>query len=90
MHICKKYITFAAQNDIKRKEKSMEVAAIPQKQVYLSIPQSDYRFITTLSHKMGWTIHRHRKNGLDVAIEDMAAGRVYHAKDGADLINQCL
>ena len=90
LHISKKCCTFAAEIDIKRKEKSMEVAAIPQKQVYLSIPQSDYRFITTLSRKMGWTIHRHRKNGLDVAIEDMAAGRVYHAKDGADLINQCL
>jgi len=31
-----------------------------------------------------------RKNGLDRAIEDIAAGRFSYAKDGADLIRQCL
>ena len=30
------------------------------------------------------------KSGIDMAYEDVAAGRVYHAKDGADLIRQCL
>ncbi|MBO4250626.1 MAG: hypothetical protein J5884_05145 [Paludibacteraceae bacterium] len=68
----------------------MDVAAIPQKQIYLSIPQSDYSFVRSLSRKMGWTIHRRRKSGLDLAMEDIAAGRIFEAKDGADLINQCL
>ena len=68
----------------------MDVVTIPQKQAHLSIPQSDYRFVRSLSRKMGWTIHRHRKSGLDLALEDIAAGRIYEAKDGADLINQCL
>jgi hypothetical protein len=31
-----------------------------------------------------------RRNGLDAAIEDVAAGHIFHAKNGADLIEQCL
>lgn len=31
-----------------------------------------------------------RKSGIEQALEDVAAGRVYRAKDGADLIHQCL
>ena len=65
-------------------------ATLRRTEIHLSIPQSDYRFISTLSHKMGWTIHKQRKSGLDLAIEDIKAGRIFHAKDGADLINQCL
>ena len=68
----------------------METATIPQKHIYLSIPQSDYRLISSLSRKMGWTIRQRRKSGLELAMEDIAAGRIYSAKDGADLINQCL
>jgi hypothetical protein len=59
-----------------------------QRQVYLSIPESDYRFISTLSHKMGWTIHRERKCGLDRAIDDVRAGRVYQAESVDDLMSQ--
>ena len=68
----------------------MEAATIPQRLVQLSIPQSDYRFVRSLSQKMGWTIRRKRKSGLELAMEDIAAGRIYHAKDAADLIQQCL
>ena len=32
----------------------------------------------------------HRKSGIELAYEDVDAGRVYHAKDGEDLIRQCL
>ena len=56
--------------------------------VSLSIPQSDYRFISTLSHKMGWTIHRERESGLERAIEDVRAGRVFQADSVEDLIAQ--
>ena len=31
-----------------------------------------------------------RKSGIELAYEDVAAGRVYRAKDGADLIRQCI
>lgn len=29
-------------------------------------------------------------NGIEEAIDDVKAGRVYHAKDAHDLIKQCL
>jgi len=31
-----------------------------------------------------------RKSGIDLALKDVAEGRVYTAKDGTDLIRQCL
>ena len=31
-----------------------------------------------------------RKSGIELALEDVKEGRVYRAKDGADLIRQCL
>lgn len=33
---------------------------------------------------------RRRKTGLDAALKDIKAGRVYHAKDVDDLFKQCL
>ena len=33
---------------------------------------------------------RRRKSGIELAYEDVEAGRVYYAKDGSDLIRQCL
>ena len=65
----------------------MQVATLPQ-QVFLTIPSSDYRFISTLSQKMGWTIRKPRKSGLEKAMEDVRAGRVYQAKDVDDLLAQ--
>ena len=65
----------------------MEATALPQ-QVFLTIPSSDYRFISTLSQKMGWTIRKPRKSGLQKAMEDVRAGRVYEAKDVDDLLAQ--
>ena len=63
-------------------------AAISQRQVLLSIPSSDYKLISTMSRKMGWTIHRQRKSGLERAIEDVRAGRVYQADSIEDLMAQ--
>ena len=33
---------------------------------------------------------RRKKSGIELAYEDLEAGRVYYAKDGSDLIRQCL
>ena len=33
---------------------------------------------------------RRKKGGIELAYEDVEAGRVFHAKDGSDLIRQCL
>ena len=65
----------------------MQTAALP-KQVYLTIPSSDYRLISTLSQKMGWIIHRPHKSGLQKALDDVRAGHVYEAKDVDDLMTQ--
>ena len=65
----------------------MQAATMPQ-QVFLTIPSSDYRFISTLSQKMGWTIHKPRKSGLQKALEDVRAGKVYEAKNVDDLLAQ--
>jgi len=65
----------------------MQTATLPQ-QVFLTIPRGDYRLISTLSHKMGWTIQRPRKSGLQKALDDVRAGRVYEAKDVDDLMRQ--
>ena len=65
----------------------METIA-PSRQVHLSIPQSDYRFINTLSRKMGWTIHKERKSGMERAMDDVHAGRVYQADSVEDLMAQ--
>lgn len=65
----------------------MQTATVPQ-QVFLTIPGSDYSLISTLSHKMGWIIHKPRKSGLQKAVEDVRAGRVYEAKNVDDLLSQ--
>ena len=65
----------------------MEATTISQ-QVCLTIPSSDMRLINTLSQKMGWKIHRPRKSGLQKAIDDVRAGRVYEARNVDDLLTQ--
>ncbi len=37
---------------------------------------------------MGWTMKRQRKSGLQQALEDVEAGRVYEAKSIEDLMAQ--
>ena len=65
----------------------MQTATQPQ-QVYLTIPSSDYRLVSALSQKMGWTIHKPRKSGLQKALDDVRTGNVYEAKDVDDLLTQ--
>ena len=56
--------------------------------VSISIPITDLSFLRTLSKKMGWTIKRPRKSGIDRALDDIKAGRVYEAKSVDDLFDQ--
>jgi len=37
---------------------------------------------------MGWEMHRERKSGLEKAIDDVRAGRVYEADSVEDLMRQ--
>lgn len=56
--------------------------------VTLSLPNGDMAMLRMLSRKMGWKIKTRRKSGLEKALEDVSAGRVYEAKSFEDLIEQ--
>ena len=56
--------------------------------VTLSLPNSDLAMLRLISRKMGWKLKTHRKSGLEKALEDVAAGRVYEAKSFEDLLEQ--
>ena len=56
--------------------------------VTLSLPDTDMAMLRLISRKMGWKLKTRRKSGLEKALEDEAAGRVYEAKSFEDLIEQ--
>ena len=56
--------------------------------VYVSLPNSDFNLQKTLSKKMDWSIKRQRKSGIDKALDDIKAGRVFEAKSVEDLFEQ--
>ena len=56
--------------------------------VTLSLPNADLAVLKTLSRRMGWKVKMRRKSGLEKALEDVAAGRVYEVKSFEDLIEQ--
>ena len=56
--------------------------------VTLSLPNTDLAVLLTLSKRMGWKMKTRRKSGLEKALEDEAAGRIYEAKSFEDLIEQ--
>ena len=56
----------------------------------ITVPQVDFNLLKELAKKFGWVIQTEKKSGIEEALEDVKAGRVYHAKDAHDLIKQCL
>ena len=54
------------------------------KKVELSIPEVDMALLKELAKKFGWSIGK-KKSGIEKGLEDIAAGRVYKAKDIDDL-----
>ena len=56
--------------------------------ISLEIPTLEVAFLRMLSKKMGWTMKRQRKSGIQQALEDVEAGRVYEAKSVEDLMAQ--
>ena len=61
---------------------------VATERIYLEVPRSEVRFARSLSRKMGWTIRKPRKSGLQQALEDVEARRVYEAKSVEDLMAQ--
>lgn len=58
--------------------------------VTILLPQDDVSLLRNLSKKMGWTIQRKRKSGVEKGLEDIRKGNVHHAKNSEDLIKQIL
>ena len=58
--------------------------------VSLTIPDNDISFLRALAKKMGWTMKRQRKSGIEKGLEDIKKGNVFHAKSPEDMINQIL
>ena len=58
--------------------------------VQLTLPNADMSFLRTISKKMGWSLKRQRKSGIEKGLEDIRKGNVYHAKNSEDLIKQIL
>ena len=65
-------------------------AVATSENVMLSVPQADLSLLRNLSRKMGWTMRRQRKSGIEKGLDDIRRGNVYHAKDSEDLIKQIL
>ena len=58
--------------------------------VQLTLPNVDMGFLRAISKKMGWTLKRERKSGIEKGLEDIRKGNVYHAKNSEDLLKQIL
>lgn len=58
--------------------------------VVLSIPFGDLSLLRSLSKKMGWSMQRQRKSGIEKGLEDIRRGNVYHAKNSEELVKQIL
>ena len=57
----------------------------------VTLPVADASFLRRQSRNMGWqitTLRAPRKSGLDRALEDVRAGRVYQAESVEDLMAQ--
>lgn len=56
----------------------------------MNVPESDLNFLKEFVHKMGWTLTKKRKSGLEKALEDEKEGRVFEANDVDDMFKQIL
>lgn len=59
------------------------------KTISFELPKTDLRLFKELAKKMGWTISD-KKPGIEKALEDVKAGRVYKAKNANELFKQIL
>jgi len=71
-----------------REIKMYYMATLSMEQVYMEVPSTEIAFLRTLAKKMGWAIKRQRKSGIQEALEDVEAGRVYEAENVEDLMAQ--
>ena len=61
--------------------------------VQINVPKEDLPFLRKIAKGMGWTITSTtstKKSGVEQGLEDIEAGRVYHAANAEDMIAQIL
>lgn len=56
----------------------------------ITFPQVDGSLLKEIAKRFGWIVRIEQPSGLDEALEDVKAGRVYHAESVGDLMTQCL
>ncbi|MCR4601949.1 MAG: hypothetical protein K5683_00260 [Prevotella sp.] len=66
----------------------MNKETVATERFLLEVPRNEVRLARSLLRKMGWIIRKPRKSGLQQALEDVEAGRVYEAKSIEDLMAQ--
>jgi len=54
----------------------------------VDVPQDDLKFFKSFIKKMGWSIHKQKKGLAEQSLEEIEAGKVFHATDVDDLFNQ--
>ncbi len=47
----------------------------------VSIPESEVKFFKQIAKKCGWNVGKRKKTGMEEALEDIKAGRVYPIDD---------
>lgn len=86
MAISRKVPIFAANFQMLRYMQAIQTT----ENVQLTLPNADLSFLRTISKKMGWSLKRQRKSGIEKGLEDIRKGNVFHAKNSEDLIKQIL
>ena len=56
--------------------------------VQIIVPKSDLPFLRKMAKRMGWTITSTKKSGLELGLDDIKAGRVYHASNAEEMMIQ--
>lgn len=57
--------------------------------VEVFLPEVDIALLKELANKFGWNIQK-KKSGIQKGLDDIAAGRIYKAKNAEDMFKQIL
>ncbi len=58
--------------------------------VQINVPRQDLPFLRKMARRMGWKITAQKKNGVELGLEDIKAGRIYSAANAEDMLTQIL
>lgn len=72
---------------VKKRGKIKKIAT--GKKIEITVPEEDMTLLRKLAKRFGWNI-RLKKSGIEKGLEDIAAGRVYKAKNAEDMFKQIL